>query len=152
MQTDYRNIYKTARESAGMTQEKAAEALGVCPESIRAYETGLRVPSNYLADMMVIAYNSQLLGLQHLRQSGDTGRGLLPEVEQMRLPEAVCKLLAATYRFADQHRDRELIDIARDGLIDETERPVFDDIVKDLGDIIQAALELRCAEGAERRS
>ena len=39
------NIYKTARRAAGITQEAAAEQLGISVESVRAYETGLRIPT-----------------------------------------------------------------------------------------------------------
>lgn len=44
MPAEYRNIYKTARRAAGMTQEAAAERLGISVESVRAYETGQRIP------------------------------------------------------------------------------------------------------------
>ena len=37
MESDSRNIYKTARRIAGMTQERWAEAIGVCAESVRNY-------------------------------------------------------------------------------------------------------------------
>ena len=37
-----RNIYKVAREARGLTQEAAAEKLGISDSSIRAYETGDR--------------------------------------------------------------------------------------------------------------
>lgn len=53
-----RNIYQAARRAAGLTQEAAAERLGISVESIRAYETGLRVPPMEVADLMVICYNS----------------------------------------------------------------------------------------------
>ncbi len=40
----YQNIYKTTRRAAGLTQESAAEWIGVSVESLRAYETGRRIP------------------------------------------------------------------------------------------------------------
>ena len=39
------NIYQTARKSAGLTQEAAAERLAVSLTSLRAYEGGERVPA-----------------------------------------------------------------------------------------------------------
>ena len=42
MPEECRNIYKKARRSAGLTQEAAAERLGISVESVRAYETGQR--------------------------------------------------------------------------------------------------------------
>lgn len=44
MPQDKRNIYKIAREAKGLTQEAAAEKLGISDSSIRAYETGQRIP------------------------------------------------------------------------------------------------------------
>ena len=145
-----RNIYQAARRAAGLTQEAAAERLGISVESIRAYETGLRVPPMEVADLMVICYNSQALAVQHLRASASMARELLPEVPQVRLPEAALSLIDRIYAFADKHRDRELIRIAQDGVIDEAERANFEEIVRELEDIVQAAVALRCAgPGAE---
>ena len=45
MQDNSRNIYQTARKSAGLTQEAAAERLAVSLTSLRAYEGGERVPA-----------------------------------------------------------------------------------------------------------
>ena len=130
MYLNSRNIYQTARRAAGLTQEAAAERLGISVESIRAYETGLRMPPMDVADLMVDVYANQALAVQHPK----------------RLPEAVMGLVDKIYQFADLHRDRALIRIAQDGLIDEEERPEYDQITRELEGIIQAALDLRCAQ------
>ena len=66
MPEEYRNIYKNARRAAGYTQETAAEQLGLSVESVRAYETGQRIPPNDVVEQMVICYNAQRLAYQHL--------------------------------------------------------------------------------------
>lgn len=147
MYLNSRNIYQTARRAAGLTQEAAAERLGISVESIRAYETGLRMPPMDVADLMVDVYANQALAVQHLRASAVMARELLPEVHPKRLPEAVMGLVDKIYQFADLHRDRALIRIAQDGVIDEAERPEYDQITRELEGIIQAALDLRCAQG-----
>lgn len=38
------NIYRTGRICTGLTQEAAAERLHVAVETLRAYETGRRIP------------------------------------------------------------------------------------------------------------
>ena len=38
------NIYKTGRICTSLTQEAAAERIGVSVETIRAYEAGRRIP------------------------------------------------------------------------------------------------------------
>lgn len=145
MPQDKRNIYKIAREARGLTQEAAAEKLGISDSSIRAYETGQRVPPNEVVDLMVLAYDSQLLGIQHLRASAETARSIVPDVRELRLPEAIMELLDLIYDFVEEHRDRELLRIGKDGIIDQNEREAFDSIVADLGRIVEAALAVRCA-------
>ena len=141
-----RNIYKAAREAAGYTQERAAEMLGISETSIRAYETGHRLPPAEVVDLMVTVYDSQYLAVQFLRESADLAKSVLPEVEQVRLPEAVMELVDAIYQFADAHRDRQLISIAKDGVIDENERPEFDSIAAELQEIVKAAMAVRYAK------
>ena len=143
-----RNIYKSSRVAAGLTQEAAAEKLGVSVESLRHYESGTRVPPNDVVDLMTIAYQSQTLGLYHLRASGATARAILPEVQERPLPEAVLRLVNLMMDFADKHRDRELMRIAEDGRIDEMEKPVYDEIVgRELPELIEAAMAVRYAKG-----
>lgn len=142
MQNDCKNIYQAARKIAGFTQERAAELLGLSPRSLADYETGVRVPPNDVADRMVTAYNSQLLAVQHLRTSTQFGRELLPEVPSMGLPEAALTLVDAVYDFADDRLDRELIDIARDGVISADERERFDRVVEKIRTITAAAIAL----------
>ena len=46
----------------------------------------------------------------------------------------------------DAHRDRELLRIGKDGIIDDQERPIFDAIVEELGDLVEAAMAVRYAK------
>ena len=133
MQTDCTNIYQNARKAAGLTQERAAELMGLSARSLADYEAGLRLPPNDVADRMVTVYNSQLLAVQHLRNSTRIARDLLPDVQQMALP---------VYSFADDRLDRELIDIARDGVISEDERERFNHVIDKIRDITAAAIAL----------
>lgn len=142
MQNDCTNIYRSAKKIAGFTQERAAELLGLSARSLADYETGLRLPPNDVADRMVTVYNSQLLAVQHLRGCTQFARNLLPDVQPMALPEAVLTLVDAVYAFADDRLDRELIDIARDGMISEDERERFDHVVEKIQAITAAAIAL----------
>lgn len=142
MQSNCKNIYQAARKIAGLTQERAAELLGLSVRSLADYETGVRIPPNDVAERMVTAYNSQLLAVQHLRNSSQFCRGLIPDVQPMALPEAVLTLVDAVYDFADDRLDRELIDIARDGVISEDERERFDRVVDKIRAITAAAIAL----------
>ena len=150
MQNDCANIYQSARKIAGLTQERAAELLGLSTRSLADYESGLRLPPNDVADRMVTVYNSQLLAVQHLRNSTQFARELLPDVQSMTLPQAVLTLVDAVYSFADDRRDRELIDIARDGVISADERERFDRVIDKIRNITAAAIALASMPGALR--
>ena len=80
-----------------MTQERAAELLGLSTRSLTDYETGQRVPANDVVDQMITVYNSQLLAVQHIRETAQFARALLPDVRAMSLPEAVLTLVDAVY-------------------------------------------------------
>ena len=142
MQNDCTNIYQTARKVAGLTQERAAELLGLSVRSLADYEAGARIPSNDVVEGMVTVYNSQLLAVQHLRNSAQFARAILPDPQPMRLPEAVLTLVDAIYDFADDHVDRELIDIARDGVISADEQERYDRVVEKIRAITAAAISL----------
>lgn len=145
MQNDCTNIYQAARKAAGLTQERAAELLNLSVRSLADYESGSRLLPNDVADGMVMVYNSQVLAVQHLRNSTRFARDLLPEVVPMALPEAVLTLIDAVYAFADDKLDRELIDIARDGVISTDERERFERVVEKIRSITAAALALSSA-------
>ena len=146
MQNGGGNIYQTARKSAGLTQEAAAERLAVSLTSLRAYEGGERVPAGDVVARMCIVYDTQFLGVQHLQLFGS----LLPECVQEARPErletATIKLVRRIMRFADGHRNDRLLEIAEDGVIDEAERPEFLAITVELNDIVKAALALMYTE------
>lgn len=145
MPGDYRNIYKTCRMAAGLTQEAAAERLDISVESLRAYETGQRVPPNEVVELMVILYNAQHLAYQHLRETNALYSSVVPEIRPKSVLEASAKLTNRIFTFAESHADRRLLRIAEDNIIDAQERPEFDAIMEDLQEIVEAALELRCA-------
>ena len=117
MPKDGGNIYQTARKAAGLTQEAAAERLAVSDTSIRAYESGERLPGDDIVARMCAVYNVQYLGLQHLQLKS----ALLPECVQYARPEPL-------------------------PVISDSERTLFDEIAGELGDIVQAALALQYAE------
>ena len=146
MPKDGGNIYQTARKAAGLTQEAAAERLAVSDTSIRAYESGERLPGDDIVARMCAVYNVQYLGLQHLQLKS----ALLPECVQYARPEplpvATIKLVRRVLTFAEAHRSDQLLEIAEDGVISGSERALFDEIAGELGDIVQAALALQYAE------
>ena len=140
MEDNMSNIYQAARLQKGITQERAADAIPCSVRSLADYESGVRIPPSETVVRMAEIYDAQYLCYQHLRQTSEIARRLIPDVRECALPEAVLRLIDEIYDFADAREDRRLIAIAKDGTIDENELPEFDRIVSKLADIIQAAL------------
>ncbi len=143
MPGEYRNIYKTARSAAGLTQEAAAERLGLSVERIRAYETGQRIPPNEAVERMVILYNAQHLAYQHLRETNELYNRIVPALEDRDLIQTAVVLRNRLARLEQRRSLDRLLEIAEDNRIDEDERPEFLAIVAELREIVRSALELQ---------
>lgn len=142
MRSEDRNIYKNARRAAGFTQESAAEQLGISVESVRAYETGQRIPPNDVVEQMVICYNAQRLAYQHLHETNVLMARVVPQLEQRSVLEVAVRIYNRLNRFQRDHGVDRLMEIAEDGVIDQRERGEFDAIMADLREIVKSGLEL----------
>ena len=145
-----RNIYQTARNLAGLTQERASEAIGIPTRTLRGYESGARIPPNYIVKEMCIYYNQPTLAYQHMMAADELAADLLPEIETHDLSQTVIQLYMR-FRKIDQQADVDrLMEIAEDGKITDEERPDFDKIVQDISEIIAAGLQLKlCGIGGK---
>lgn len=142
------NIYKTARAGSGLTQEAAAERLGISVESMRAYETGGRMPPGEMVALMAEIYGSPGLRLEHAAAT-DT-LGIIPEgVRPRTLEQAALRLFNAVRALLD--RGPRLAEIAEDGCVDATEAQDFERIEDLIGSVVAAALEARCCTKKEER-
>lgn len=150
MQKDSGNIYKTARQTAGLTQERWAEMLGLSVEAVRQYETGKILPSDPVVQRMSEISMLPALAYWHLCRKSQIAEELLPQVERLPLPQATVQLLAAIRAFANVHREDRLLDIAADGRVDELEAREFKIILEQLSVVVKAALQLKFAEEAPR--
>ena len=140
-----RNIYKTARKVAGLTQERWAEAVGVSVDSIRGYETGAVIPADETVRAMAEISGLSPLAYWHLCNKSALAADTLPEVEQLPLPQAVLQLLCAMDEF--QRSNDALIALAADGKITPDETEDWSYIKKSLNAIVQAAIQVKVAEG-----
>ena len=132
------NLYQRARLSTGMSQERAAELLGLSVESLKQYEGGKTVPKDETVAKMVEAYSCPWLALEHAQATDSLG--VMPEVTPRPLPLAS---IALRNRLHDATgRLDALLRIAEDGIIDDTERPEFDDIVSELRETMTAIYQV----------
>ena len=148
MEMDYRNIYRRARTASGLTQERWAEILGISVDSVKAYEAGKTIPPDEIALGMSEAAGQQIYCYWHLLNKSRVAGQILPDVERRTLPEAVLGLLV---RVQDFQRGglQDLLRLAADGKIDQTETLAFGEALAELGELITAAYELQYAKEAE---
>lgn len=139
---DYGLLLKTVRESRGLTQEQAAELVGVSVDSWYAYEANKRLPAQETVCRICEALEANWLAMYFLEAHSQT-LAVLPEVHARELPTAVLTLLNRVLQFNEKCRARELMELAEDGVIDDVERRVYDEIVAELDGIIEAALAVK---------
>lgn len=138
MKTSCRNIYKTCRENADMSQEKAVEHLFVSTRSLSDYETGHTIPGDDTVCRMIEVYNAPELAYLHLKQNTEVGKRYLPAICLDELPRAVLRL-------QKESRDMEaiesdLISIACDGVVDNSEQSIWGRAKSELQELAGAAL------------
>jgi len=142
-----RNIYQVARESAGYTQEKASEIMGISVESLRSYESNKRVPPDKTVIKMIEIYDTRYLAYQHLKTSAEVGKEYMPDVDLTNLPTAILKLQKEVNDFIRCRE--EIIEITCDGVISEDEQPRWKEIMKELDDIAGAIMSVKFAKTKE---
>lgn len=145
MQGDCRNLYYNARKTAGLTQERWAEVLGISVESVRLYEGGVNMPSDEIALRMAEVAGQQIICYWHLLAKSKAAKQLLPEIEQKRLPEAVLDLLVKLRAFSEDGM-QDLTRIAVDGRVAPEEREPYDYAMRQLRELLAAGLHVEYAE------
>lgn len=146
MPNDGKTIYKTCRETAGLTQERAAELLNCGVRSLARWECGECLPPEDIVYHMTVLYNSQYLAMEHLRQASQIAADFFPAIENCNLQTATIRLVNRVLRFASEHRDQQLLQIAEDGKIDEQEQAMFNEITGELRAIVEASTEVCLAK------
>lgn len=143
----YPNIYQRGRKVTLLTQEEAAERLHISPETLKRYEGGRLTPPDETVARMCEVYGASWLALEHAKATDRLG--ILPDLEPKPLPMATISLTNRLRAAAD--RLAGLLRIAEDGVIDDAERPEFDDIVQDLRETIAAAYQVIYADAKKER-
>ena len=144
MQDSYRNIYTNARRTAGLTQERWAEVLGISVESVRLYESGANMPSDAVVLRMAEVAGQQIVCYWHLLQKSRLASGMLPPVREKPLPEAVLDLIVKVRDFSEDGM-LNLTRIAADGRVDPQEKAVYTAAMEQLKALIGAALHIEYA-------
>ena len=145
MQEPCRNLYYHARRTAGLTQERWAEALGISVESVRLYESGANMPSDEIALRMAEVAGQQIICYWHLLQKSKAAAQLLPQIDRKPLPQSVLDLLVKVHEFLENGM-QDLTRIAADGRVDESECKAYGRAMQQLRELLAAGM---CVEYAE---
>lgn len=145
MQSEYRNIYQDVRKTAGLTQERWAELLGISVDAVRQYETDRILPGDEVVLRMAEASGQQIVCYWHLLHKSRVAAELFPELDRRRLPEAVLSLLVAVDKFQGDGL-RELTRIAADGKVSPEERDDYQAALEQLRVVVRTALGIEFAE------
>jgi len=148
MRRRFKTIYKTAREKAGLTQERAAELLCVSTRWLGEYEAGRAPVPDEIVCRMAEIYDAPWLAYQHLKHATEIGKKFLPDIDILDIARAVL-------RFKKEIRDLEKIDsdmleIACDGTVDESELSRWKNVEKEVDEVISAAFALIFAETVQK--
>lgn len=145
-----KNIYQAAREAAGMTQERAAELIGLSVESIRSYELEKRVPADETVIKMAEIYGgANYLAYQHLKHKSMVGNAILPDVLEVPLSQAALQMVNEMNEFIQC--EPEIIRITMDGVIDTNEELSWMDIIQKCQRLCKAVLTLQYARKEGKR-
>ena len=145
METNYANIYFSARKTAGLTQERWAELLGLSVDAVGQYERDVILPSDEVVLRMAEAAGQQIVCYWHLLHKSRVAAELLPDLDRRKLPEAVLTLLVTAQKFENDGM-RALTRIAADGKISPEEREEYATALEQLRALIRAAFGIEFAE------
>lgn len=140
------NLYASCRRRTGMTQEAWAEKLDVSVESVKRYETDVRIPPLHIVKAMADLSGDESLAYRFLAKTTQE-LDVLPDIDSVNLQAATIRLMNRMARFASKARDRQLLEIAEDGIISADEKPLYDEIMDELSGLVSAFYQLRyCRE------
>ena len=145
-----RDICRIARKTAGYTQEKWAERLGITAEAVYQYEAGKIRPADDIVLSMATLAGMPIICYWHMLDKSQVAADLLPEVSDVPISQAAIALLRRMQDFDRAGRLDALLAIAEDGVIDAQEAPEFATIVDELRALIAAAMQVNLCKDAAR--
>ena len=140
------NLYASCRRRTGMTQEAWAEKLNISVESVKRYETDVRIPPIPVVRKMADLCGDALVGYKYIVKVSQELE-VLPDIDSVNLQAATIRLMNRMARFASKARDSQLLEIAEDGIISADEKPLYDESMDELSGLVSAFYQLRyCKE------
>lgn len=137
MNERFADLAFSARMSAGLTRESAAEILGISPRTLSYYESGRRIPDDVVAGM-VRAYESPALGYRFLSSELGTGRIILPRVELAGVSSSALRLRVVMSRA--ERIESDLESICCDDKITADEQQTFTECLRHVMELAAACI------------
>lgn len=118
----FANLITIARKERGISQTEACELICIGdPATLSKWETGAVVPSEEMVIKLMGSYEEPIIGYIYLQECTKLGQRLLPPVLLSELDNLA---LNFQYEFEDvKEMRRDILEIARDGVVDEEEKP-----------------------------
>jgi len=91
---------------------------------------------------MVICYNTQHLAYQHLHETNNLMRKIMPAIEKHSIQETAIRIFLLIRELERSRSAERLLEIAEDGVIDANEQPAYDQVVDILRSLVKGSLEL----------
>lgn len=132
---------KKARKDAGMTQERAAEALNVSVRTYAKYESGEILPGDDMVAGMMQVFENPCLGYAYLSKESAVGRMILPKIGK--IPGVAAGAMQYHVALADANSDRIRLErICCDDKITMAEERGLSPIVEKIFDLAGKGLTL----------
>jgi len=142
MKDGSRNIYRIARDTAGLTQERWAENLGISVEAVRQYEAGIIMPGDDIVLQMSEISGQLILPYRHLVRKSRVAAAILPELDdELGLSESVLSLLIQIDDFREDGL-RKLTRIAADGKVSLDEAEDYNAAMQQLLRLVSLAMSM----------
>lgn len=146
MERNFGIIFKNARNTAGLTQERWAETLGVSVDAVQNYEYGRNFPTEETVLLMADISGYKILPYQYMSMKSRIGGEILPELdERVSLPKAVLRLMVVLKDLQDLWTPK-LMRMAADGKITEDEAAQFKSCMNQLTELTKCVYDLKYAE------
>lgn len=146
MERNFGIIFKNARNTAGLTQERWAETLGVSVDAVQNYEYGRNYPTEETVLLMADISGYKILPYQYMSMKSRIGGEILPELEErVSLPKAVLRLMVVLKDLQDLWTPK-LMRMAADGKITEDEAAQFKSCMNQLTELTKCVYDLKYAE------
>ena len=146
MERNFGIIFKNARNTAGLTQERWAESLGVSVDAVQNYEYGRNFPTEETVLLMADLSGYKILPYQYLSMKSRIGGEILPELQdRTSLPKAVLSLMIILEEFSRTGMPH-LVQMAADGRITEDEVAEFENCISMMETIIRGIHSVKYAK------